>query len=978
MVLGALVAAATVGSSLYDYNLENFKFDKGQQQERTYMGQEMRLKQFELYREDVRDLVELTVAKMDNYMIVNALMLVFSVLLFTEGRPEVDGPTDGFLIWLFTICNAGACLFFCLSVWLAMHASISAHSFGVRLLTQFVRLPVPNKKEIEQAQGQYSQFEGASVGTFFRVPVLKQQMQALSAAMANSSPSGADAQGIGSHDIMSDAAMRQHVRLYRELQNNWQAYDAYTRVSMYMGANQLCHALAYYCLIVFLQENKVPVPGMACALIITWGTWLLTRLDLYVSRRSLVTAAVLLIVPVVLAMIVETVKVAAPSVKWITPLLLPASFALHLLWIAYVTHCARGDIVEDGVALPSKFRSVLYLDVFGWRTDAPARAPAPSAARGMADNALSAVPEATFEDTQMRGEATEFFANQMSEVGESIRSGSMLGRSSVLSTKMHASLGAVCWRLQSELRVEIRSWEKWQSDDVPQFINDVHRARVREANERFEAIVSQLARIDPDSPEDYQDDSQTGDRGSPDVWLRFEWSPSGHAMEIFYNPSNGKTSWERPGSAIVSSFKDVEEKLATFADKVGALTDGDPDQPRRIRSKSMNSMRSKRSFSSLPRQGTSQSFPNTATVAEDPWFERRRRQVVRALTPEGSNPTAPQQSRFGGDEATVLENQALRQDFFAHSPAAGVSFYPHRVSTQVRGRRSPGQMPWRTVLYGSIVLCCVWFGGLLWAMLKTWYQIDVVLMNPDAGDKLEVDLLFDEWPSLFDPTGLACDHHLGNSMLILNRYSVHRLELTDGSMHNVLTECLELHPRFQAQGLQGASVECGSHCTVVLLAVTGATLQCNLTDLTDLTAVHHGAESWSRSEANEVPVWGGPWQASTGGFGSFWALRDGSLVQLERTSRGYLPSSEIALRSTETVSSMHVGDEVLGLDGKTLHVWAPWSFREAARSYKLIANVPDVSWSALCATDSQVYLLGREHGRLGLWRTRLPTWKGVL
>ena len=110
---------------------------------------------------------------------------------------------------------------------------------------------------------------------------------------------------------------------------------------------------------------------------------------------------------------------------------------------------------------------------------------------------------------------------------------------------------------------------------------------------------------------------------------------------------------------------------------------------------------------------------------------------MRALTPEGSNPTAPQQSRFGGDEATVLENQALRQDFFAHSPAAGVSFYPHRVSTQVRGRRSPGQMPWRTVLYGSIVLCCVWFGGLLWAMLKTWYQIDVVLMNPDAGDKLE-------------------------------------------------------------------------------------------------------------------------------------------------------------------------------------------------------------------------------------------------
>ncbi len=48
----------------------------------------MRIKQFELYREDVRDLVGLTIAKMDNYLIVNTLQLGFCIALYTEGRLE--------------------------------------------------------------------------------------------------------------------------------------------------------------------------------------------------------------------------------------------------------------------------------------------------------------------------------------------------------------------------------------------------------------------------------------------------------------------------------------------------------------------------------------------------------------------------------------------------------------------------------------------------------------------------------------------------------------------------------------------------------------------------------------------------------------------------------------------------------------------------------------------------------------------------
>ena len=42
--------------------------------------------------------------------------------------------------------------------------------------------------------------------------------------------------------------MLEHVRLYRQLQANWQSYDAYARVAMSMGTNQLLHALTYYVL----------------------------------------------------------------------------------------------------------------------------------------------------------------------------------------------------------------------------------------------------------------------------------------------------------------------------------------------------------------------------------------------------------------------------------------------------------------------------------------------------------------------------------------------------------------------------------------------------------------------------------------------------------------------------------------------------------------------------------------------------------
>ena len=71
---------------LFDYNRENFFFDQEQGIEREYQEQDMRVKQFVLYREDIRDLVELTTGKMDAYMPPIVFLMGIGFLMLVHGQ----------------------------------------------------------------------------------------------------------------------------------------------------------------------------------------------------------------------------------------------------------------------------------------------------------------------------------------------------------------------------------------------------------------------------------------------------------------------------------------------------------------------------------------------------------------------------------------------------------------------------------------------------------------------------------------------------------------------------------------------------------------------------------------------------------------------------------------------------------------------------------------------------------------------------
>ncbi|CAE8668180.1 unnamed protein product [Polarella glacialis] len=291
-----LATFGVAAKELFDYNREMYQFDNTQRLDRELLRIEMQIKRFELFREDIRDLVELTVGKMEMYHVVGALVLESVVIFYTEGRMHTAAPP--FILALYWLSAAGCLTYVLLAVWLSMHASISSHSFGVRLLTRFVRLPIPGSRQINALNARLSDFERQGAKEMLRVPFIQgaQQWQQRRADVGGDDrPTapftgegderfktavirpgeirpqdllGLGEQAYGEESLLQQAAVHlpgKHVQLFRRLQAKWQCYDAYARVSMSLGVNQLLMTVSYYC--ICLADIEYHSPALALALV---------------------------------------------------------------------------------------------------------------------------------------------------------------------------------------------------------------------------------------------------------------------------------------------------------------------------------------------------------------------------------------------------------------------------------------------------------------------------------------------------------------------------------------------------------------------------------------------------------------------------------------------------------------------------------------------------------------------------------------
>eukprot|EP00913_Durusdinium_trenchii_P030237 g28327.t1 len=243
-----------LSGQVYEYNRDNFKNDREQRMKKEFHERKYRVIQGQLWREDVRDFISLTEQKMSLYLIINVLLLSFTVTMWVEGQlPET---TPDWLVIGYQIASVVAFSYLVLTIWLAMHAAVSAQSYQARILTQLVRLPLPTWKELEAARTAASEFEKVEsrCSTLDMVVIVKE--------LRVRDSLGGDANYELNNYSGAEVAELRHIKLLRQAAVYWQTYDAFARVSMSVGINQLMLGMSYYILGYAMLEVKAPCAAL--------------------------------------------------------------------------------------------------------------------------------------------------------------------------------------------------------------------------------------------------------------------------------------------------------------------------------------------------------------------------------------------------------------------------------------------------------------------------------------------------------------------------------------------------------------------------------------------------------------------------------------------------------------------------------------------------------------------------------------------
>lgn len=385
-----VAAGGFAAKEAYQYNRENFLYDRNLRRRKEFQVQKFRVEQAELWRTDVRDLISLTEYKMHVYLLVNVLLLGITVALWCQGKLPHTTP-----VWLMTgnaLSMAGSFSFILLSIWMAMHAAVSAQAFETRLLTQMVRLPIPSWQEVEACRTYASEFERLDAKQMFRIPFAMGKQESWvppdSGVEGEETPSTRSRrllaethvdpwglEGTGSNVPELGARMGhgmhkyRHVKLARQAMAFWQSYDAFARICMSIGVNQLLNAASYFILAYYMTEAKVPSSATYGVVVLTTMAETLNRLDMSLNWWQLRLMQLFLYLGPAIATMAGWAWV-EDGWELTAEALVVCAFLANALYLLTVNTLCHMQLEHNGAMLPVVFRSVLYLDVFGWSSQA--------------------------------------------------------------------------------------------------------------------------------------------------------------------------------------------------------------------------------------------------------------------------------------------------------------------------------------------------------------------------------------------------------------------------------------------------------------------------------------------------------------------------------------------------------------------------------------------------------------------------------
>jgi len=378
-MLGA--ALGGVGGAVYKlfgYNRGNFMQDREQRAIMEYQLLEARLTQVGLWRQDVRDAIQLTPQKMEVYLTVIALELTASLTCLCKGRVPAGAPPWLVSSGVLAVCSAQTFLF--LGLWFGLHAFVASQAYKVRILTQLVRLPIPTWAHMEAARTYGSDFESMKTKQMLRVPLItgsqeshvrqRAGQRADPSAMA-ADPWGLERQGEGIMEVDSEVngsmiEKQRHVWLIRESAKFFNTYDAFCRVCLSVGTSSLSIFFCFFCLAYVCTELAAPVGAWAGMIIFSSITLLLLRTDQILQRSQYFIGSFCLFFAPVFCAVVTFLS----SKSWGNPgsieYLVPIGLFLEGCWYIYFLHLINASEHQTGAVLPRSFRAVLYVDAFGW------------------------------------------------------------------------------------------------------------------------------------------------------------------------------------------------------------------------------------------------------------------------------------------------------------------------------------------------------------------------------------------------------------------------------------------------------------------------------------------------------------------------------------------------------------------------------------------------------------------------------------
>lgn len=398
-VLSTLKPVTEVLAELFKYNRENFAEDREQRMTMEYQAMDMKVEQTDLWRDDVKDLMEFSLEKLEVYLLVSTLELGFCVTAYVKSRVPAGGPA--WLICAHNISLTAAFMYLLFSLWLGMHAYVASVAYKVRILTHHIRLPIPTWSALEAARTYSSAYEKMRPTQMFRVPILMPQDKVAAAdaslnqlkverlaqqhgnrassyvhegASGTTLPDATDPWGLersGSAsielapDVNSDTAKQRHVWLAREAASFYQTHEAFSRVTLTLGTSYLAQFMCYFCLSYTMLTNAATVPALCGVVAFSAISLGMLWLDLSESKGNMIFLSVLNFLGPLISTMVAFMTAKYDGYpgwwEWLTPVALLS----HGLWILSYLAFLRIRETEFGAILPFGFRGILYIDVFG-------------------------------------------------------------------------------------------------------------------------------------------------------------------------------------------------------------------------------------------------------------------------------------------------------------------------------------------------------------------------------------------------------------------------------------------------------------------------------------------------------------------------------------------------------------------------------------------------------------------------------------